>query len=120
MIKRQIHIGKRLCFDSLRRIDNKNCTVTGRKRTAYLIVKVHMTRSIDQVENILFSVFSLVYCPNRLGFYRDSALSFKVHVIENLCLHLTGCQKTRAFDNAIRKCRFAMVDMRHNAEISYF
>ena len=84
MVKCQIDIRKRLCLNSLCRINNKNRSVAGRQASGYLIVEIDVSRCIDQVENILFSVICLIYRTDCLCFDRDSTLSLQIHVIENL------------------------------------
>ena len=67
VIQSQIHIGQSLCLDPLRRIHYKDSAVTGRQTSGYLIVKVHMSRSVDQIENILVPVLGLVHGADCLG-----------------------------------------------------
>ena len=69
---------------------DKDRAVTGRKASGYLIVKVHMTWGIDQVEDILFAVLRLIDSADSLGFDRDAALALELHIVENLRLHLTA------------------------------
>ena len=84
MIECQIYIRKCLCLNSLCRINNKNRSVAGRQTSGYLIVEIDVSRCINQVENILFSVICLIYSTDCLCFDRDSTLSLQIHVIENL------------------------------------
>ena len=120
MIQRKIHIRQRLRLHSLRRIHNQDRSVTGCKASGYLIVKVYMSRRIDQVKDILLSVIRLIYRTHSLCFDGDSSLSFQVHIIQNLRLHLTACQKSGLLDDPVCKRRFSMVDMCDNTKISYF
>ena len=104
MVQCHIYIGKCLSFDSLCCIHNKDRSVTGSKASGNFIVKVHMSRGIDQVKNILISVLGFVYNTNRLGFDGDSSFSLKVHVIQNLGLHFPLGKKSRHLDDTVRKC----------------
>ena len=90
MVKGKIHICKGLGLDALSRIYNKDRTVTGCKTSGYLIVKVHVTWGVDQVKNILLAVLCLINRADCLGFDRDSTLSFKIHIVKDLSLHLTA------------------------------
>ena len=90
MVKGKIHICKRLGLNALSRIYNKDRTVTRRKASGYLIVKVNVTWGIDQVKDILLAVLCLVNRADCLGFDRDSALALQLHVVEDLGLHLTA------------------------------
>ena len=118
MIQGKIHICQRLRLDALRRIHNKNRAVTCRQRSADFIVKVHMSGCVDQVKYIFFSILCTVNRPHRLGFDRDTALPFQLHVVEHLLLHLSARQKTGLFDNSVCQRRFAVIDMRDDTKIS--
>ena len=90
MVKGKIHVCKRLGLDTLSRIYNKDRTVTRRKTSGYLIVKVNVTWGIDQIKDILLAVLCFVNRADCLGFDRDSALSLKIHIVKDLGLHLTA------------------------------
>ena len=59
MVKGKIHICKRLGLNALSCIYNKDRTVAGRQASGYLIVKVNVTRGINEVKDILLSVLAL-------------------------------------------------------------
>ena len=61
MIKCQIYIGKGLSLHTLRRINHKYGTVACCKASGNLIIKVDMSRGIDQVKDIFLTVISLIY-----------------------------------------------------------
>ena len=90
MVKGKIHICKRLGLDALSCIYNKDRTVTRRKTSGYLIVKVNVTWGINEVKDILLAILRLVNGTDRLGFDRDAALTLQLHVVEDLGLHLTA------------------------------
>ena len=90
MVKGEVDVRKCLRLDSLGRVNDKDRAIAGRKTSGYLIVKVHMTWGIDQVEDILFAVLRLIDSADSLGFDRDAALALELHIVENLCLHLTA------------------------------
>ena len=71
MIQCKIYIRKCLCLNSLCRINNKNRSVAGCQASGYLIVEIDVSRCIDQVENILFSVICLIYSTDCLCFDHD-------------------------------------------------
>ena len=104
MIQCHVYIGKRLRLNSLGSIHNKNGSVTGRKASRNLIVKVYMSGGINQVKNILISILGFVYNTNGLGFNSNSPLSLKFHVIQNLGLHFSFCEKSRHLNNTVSKC----------------
>ena len=84
MIQCQIYVRQCLCLNSLCRIHDKDCAVTGGKASGNLIVKIDMSRGIDQVEDILLPVARLVYDTDCLGFDRDTTLPLQFHIVKNL------------------------------------
>ena len=118
MIQRKIHIRQRLRLDALCCVHNQNCAVARCQCTADLIVKVHVSGSVDQVKNIFFPVLCTVNRPHRLGFDRNAALPLQLHVIKHLLLHFSARQKTGLFDNPVCQRRFAVIDMRDDTKIS--
>ena len=120
MVKCQIYIGQSLCLNSLCRINYKHCPITGCKASWNFIVKVNVSRCINKVKNILFSIFSLVNSSNGLRLNSNTSFSFKFHVIKNLSLHLSVSQKTCHFYNSVSQCRFTVIYMGYNTKISNF
>jgi hypothetical protein len=47
-----------------------------------------VARSIDQVENVVLSIFGVIVKANCLGLDGDASLFLQIHVIENLSGHL--------------------------------
>ena len=84
MIQCKIYVRQCLCLDSLCRIHDKNCAVTGCKASGNLIVKIDMSWGIDQVEDIFFPVTRLVYDTDCLGFDRDTTLPLQFHIVKDL------------------------------------
>ena len=120
MIQCHVYVGQCLGLNTLGSIYNKNRTVTCRQASGNLIVKVYMAWGIDQVENILLSVFSMINRADRLGFDGDSALTLQLHIIQNLGLHFSLCKKTCHLYNSVCQCGFTMINMCNNTKISNF
>ena len=118
MIQSKIGIGQSLRLNSLCRIHDKNSPVTGCECSAYLIVKVHMARRINQVKNILLSVLRLIDDSYGLGLNRNSPFPLDIHVIENLRLHFPLCQCSGLLDDAVRESGLSVINMRNNTKIS--
>ena len=104
MIQRHIYVGKGLSLDSLGSIYNKDRAVTGCKTPGNFIIKVYMSRGIDQVKNIFISILGLVYNTDSLGFDGDSTFSLQFHIIQNLGLHFSLREKSCHLDDTVRKC----------------
>ena len=79
-----------------------------------------MSRSINQIENVFFPIFGLVYGTNCLGFNRNPPLPLQIHIIQHLGLHFTARQKTGLLNNPICQGGFPMVNMSNNTKISNF
>ena len=47
-----------------------------------------------------------------------AALSFEIHVVEHLRLHVFGCDCVGVFEQTVGQGRFAVVDMGYYAEIT--
>ena len=120
MVQCQVHVGQCLCLYPLCCIYNQNRSVTSSKTAGYFIIKVHMPRCVNEIENIFFSVFCLIYGADCLGFNRDSTFSFQIHVVQNLCLHFSACKQARHFNNTVCKRRFAMINMGNDTKIANF
>ena len=104
MIQCQIYIGKRLCFDSLRSIHDKDRPITGRQRTAYLIIEIHMTGCIDQIEDIFLSILCFINNTDRLRLDRNTSFTLQIHIVQHLRLHFTFCQKPCPLNDAVCQC----------------
>ena len=118
MINREVGIGQRLRLHALRRIDHEDGTVARGKAARNLIVEIHMSRRIDQIENIFLSIVRMVNRTDCLGLDRDTALTLQIHIIQHLILHLSLRQQTGLLDNTIGQSRFAVINMGDNTEIS--
>ena len=120
MIQRHINVSQSLGFNSLCRIHHKHGSVTGSQRPAHLIIKIHVAGRINQVENILFPVFGLVYGTYSLGFDGNAPLPFQIHIIQHLFLHFPAGQKAGLFNDPVRQCRFSVINMGNNTDIPDF
>ena len=120
VINGQIYICKGLCFYTLGRIHHKDRSLTGRKRTGYFIIEVHMARGVDQVKDILLPVICLINDTDRLGLDGDPALPFDIHVVQHLLLHFPLGQGPGLLNDPVRQGGFAMVDVGNDTKVSDF
>ena len=77
-----------------------------------------MSRSIDEIEGIGFAVCRNIWQGYSLAFNSDSALTFDIHIVEHLVLHFPLINDMGFFDESIGQCRFSMVNMCDDTEIS--
>ena len=120
MIQRQIHVRQRLRLDSLGRIHHQHRSITGGKRPAHLIIKIHVAWRIDQVEDVLLPILCPVYGSYRLGLDGDSSLPLQIHVVQHLFLHLSAGEQARFLNDPVRQRGFAVVNMGDDTKISDF
>ena len=120
MIQRQVDICQGLGLHSLGRVHHQDRPVAGCQAPGNLVVKIHMPRRIDQIENVFFSVSCLVDRAHRLGLDGDAPLPLQIHVVQHLGLHLPAGQKPGLLDDPVRQCGFPMVYMGNNTKIPYF
>ena len=118
VVQRHVDICERLRLNALGGIDHKNRTVAGCERTGNFIIKVHVSRCVDQVKNILLAVCRAVHRARCLALDCDAALPLEIHGIQNLVLHLPLGEQTRLLDDAVRERGFTVVDVRDDTKVS--
>ena len=120
MLDSKVGIGESLRLDSLRSVNDKNCSFAGRERTRDFVVEVNVTGGVDEVENVCFAVLSLVFQADCTSLYRDASFTLDIHVVEELIFHVTDSNGLGFFENSVGKGRFAVVYVSDYAEISDF
>ena len=120
MVQGQVYIGQGLGLNPLGGIHHQHGPIAGRQGTADFIVKVHMSRGVNQVQNIFLPILRLIYGADCLGLDGNPPLPLQVHIVENLGLHLPACEKSRVFDDAVRQSGLAVIYMGNNAKIPDF
>ena len=75
-----------------------------------------MSRSVDEIEGVIFAIESILHL-NGMAFNSDSALAFKVHIIEHLGLHLLVSHSVGVFKKTIGESALTVVDVRYDAKI---
>ena len=114
---RKKSVGDRLRLNPLRSIDNKQSTLACRQRTRYLIVKINMTGSIDQVEHIIDALILIMHSNSRC-LNGDPPLTLKLHAVKELFFGLTLSNRTGYLKHTVSKRTLAMINMRHNRKIT--
>ena len=77
-----------------------------------------MTRSIDQMEDIILAVFRKVFQLNDIQLDGDPSFPFQIQGIQQLILHLSFRYGIGQFQNAVCQRRLAMIDMGDDGKIS--
>ena len=114
----QIQITNRLCLNTLRSIYDQKRTFTSGDRSRYFVGEINVTRSVDQIENIFFSIQLIIhlYC---VRFYGNSAFFFQIHIIQSLRLQFSLGNGIGVFQKPVSQGRFSVVDMCNDAKVSY-
>src|SRR5258708_11564013 len=73
---------------------------------------------MDQIQNILLTIFGLIIEPYGVGLDRDAALAFEVYVVEQLGLHIGFGDRTGYLQQPVSESRFAVIDVGNDGEIS--
>ncbi len=122
MVDRQVGVGQRLRFHPLRSVHHEERAFAGCHAAGDLIGKIDMSRRIDQIQDIILAVRRLVPETNGVGLDGNAPLPLEVHVVQDLvgacCGHFPVGKRSRVFENPVGECRFAVIDMGNNAEVS--
>ena len=77
-----------------------------------------MSRRVDQVELVLLAASRGVGHAHRVQLDRDAALPLEIEGVENLSLHFALLKHAGRLDQPIGEGRFAVVDVRDDAEVA--
>ena len=77
-----------------------------------------MSGGVDKVELIFFAVGSGIVDGHGVRLDGDAALSFEVHIVENLVLHLALCDRIGEFKHSVGEGRLSVVDMGNYTKIA--
>lgn len=86
-------------------------------RSPNLVVKVHMTRCIYEVDEV-FSVVVVIVHGDCLCLNGDASLFLDFQLVEVLCFDASRYGVCN-FEEPVSKCRFAVVDVCNDAEVTY-
>ena len=116
MVDGHIEIRNSLSLDTLCGINHQQCALAGSNRTANLVREVNVSRSVDQVQNILLALISILHLDG-VTLDGDTTFTLQVHIIEHLSFgHLYSLSKLQ---QTVCQSRLAVINMGNNAKISY-
>ena len=111
MLDGHVEVRDGLRLHALRSVHHEQRTLAGGNRTAHLVREIDVSRRVNQVQDIVAPLH--LDCVALDG---DAALLLQIHVVEHLPLgDLDGF---RVLQQSVGQGRFAVVDMRYDAEIS--
>ena len=117
VIQRQIKVRDSLRLNTLRRVDHEQRALARGDRTGYLVRKIDMPRSIDQVQHVLLALVDIFHL-DRVALDRDSLFALEVHIVQHLSLQFALRKRLGRFEQAIGKRTLAVIDMRYDTEIA--
>ena len=118
LVMRQVDVGHRLGLDTLRRVHDQQCPLTGAQAPRHLVRKIDVPRRVDQIQLILHPVSRRVVHRDRMCLNGDAAFLLEIHRVEQLILHLPVGDGAGPVQQPVRKRRLPVVDVRNNAEIT--
>ena len=77
-----------------------------------------MPRCVNQVQNILFSIFRAIGQGDGVALDGDAAFPLDVHVVQHLVLKISFIADTGELDQPVGQRGFAVVDVGDDAEVS--
>ena len=118
VVQRQVGVGERLRFDSLRRVHHQQRALARLQAARNFVREVHVAGRVDQVELVQVAVVGRIVQADGVGLDGDAALALEVHRVENLLHHFALRKRAGDFEQAVGQRRFAVVDMRNDREIA--
>ena len=75
-------------------VDQKQGAFAGTEGFLYFIGEINMSWGINQIQDILLAVLSLIIKAHRGCFDRDTTFTLKVHIIKHLMMKLAFIDST--------------------------
>src|SRR6185437_6106044 len=106
----QVQIGDGLCLNTLCRVNQKQRPLTGGQGPADLVAEVHVSRRVDQVQDIFLTPMCIIDldCVTLDG---NALLPLEVHIVQYLRLHVPCRDRVGHFEQTVRQGTFSVVDM---------
>jgi len=76
--------------------------------------------SVDQVQNIVVTIFGAVAQPYCLCLYSDTTFTLQVHLVQELLFHLSMVDCPCEFQYAVSQGALSVIDMGYDGKISDF
>ncbi len=118
VIQGQIGVGQGLGLHALAGVHHQHGPLAGGQGTADLVVEVHVSRGVDQIQGVVLPVGSGIIQPHGAGLDGDAPLSLQIHVVQDLVLHDPLLHRAALFDQTVGQGGLAVVDMGDDREIS--
>ena len=113
-----VDIGEGLRLDALCRVDDQQRAFDRAHAPRDLIAEIDMAGRVDEVQDVLLAVLRRVFDPDGLRLDGDAAFPLDIHAVEHLGLHVAFGDGARELDQPVGQRGFAVVDMRHDGEVT--
>ena len=117
-VHRQVGVGQCLGLNALGGVHHQHRPLAGGQGPGHLVVEVHVSRGVDEVEHIVLPVLRRVHQGDGVGLDGDAPFPLQIHVVQQLVLHLPQGDGLGLLQNAVRQGGLAVVDVGHDAEIA--
>ena len=118
LLGRGVAVGDRLRLHALRSVDDQQRALAGGERARNLVRESRHGRGVDQIQVVARAVARDIGERRRLSLDGNAPLAFEVHGVQDLSFHLAVGEAPAALDEAVGKCRLAVVDVRDDREIA--
>ena len=116
VVHSKIEVRNGLRLDALGCVHDQQGTFTGSYGTGDLVREVHVPRSINEVEDVFLTLVEVLHL-DRVALDGDPFLLLKVHIVQDLGLHIPGRQGLGKLEQPVGKRALAVVDMGYDAEV---
>ncbi|OPZ98232.1 MAG: hypothetical protein BWY71_01333 [Planctomycetes bacterium ADurb.Bin412] len=118
ILHRQVRIGHCLGFHPLRRIHHQQRPLARRQRPRHLIMKIHMSRRINQIQHVLPAVHLILH-RHRRRLDRNPPFPLQIHIVQQLLVKLPLRHRPRQLHHPVRQRALAVVYMCNDRKIPY-
>ena len=118
VIHGKVGVRQRLRLYALGGVHHQQRALARRQRAADLVVEVHVTRRVDEVQGIRLAVGGGIEDPDGAGLDGDAPLPLQIHIVQQLVFHLPLRHGVALFQQAIRQRGFTMVDVGDDGEVA--
>ena len=118
MLHGEVGVSQRLRLHALCGVHHQQRAFAGGEGAADLIVEVHVTGGVDEVQGVGLAVIGGVENLHGAGLDGDTALLFQLHVIQQLVRHLALRHGVTLLQQAVSQRGFAVVNMGDDGEIT--
>ncbi len=113
-----IYVGYGLRLYSLGCVDYQQGAFAGGNGTRHLVGEVNVSRRVDQVEGIFFTLIFIIHLYG-VALDRDTPFAFEVHIVEHLRLKVFPLYGFGELQQAVGECTLTMVYVGNDAKIAY-